>query len=325
MEQVTLGGTGLQVTRLGLGMAALGRPGYINLGHGDDLDGRRSVDALRAHAHDVLDAAHDLGVRYLDAARSYGRAEDFLAAWLADNPDAAALTTVGSKWGYTYTAGWQVDADEHEVKDHSSTTLRRQLAETRQRLGDHLDLYQVHSATLDSGILDDQEALRRLAELAAEGTAVGLTLSGPHQTATLERAMTLDVDGTTPFTCVQATWNLLEPSVGGALAAAHDAGWGVIIKEVVANGRLTPRGEDLPRLNEVADAHGTSVDAVAVAAAVAQPFVDVVLSGATTVAQLRANAAGVALDLTPAELASLEELAEAPDDYWPHRSDLAWT
>ena len=45
----------------------------------------------------------------------------------------------------------------------------------------------------------------------------------------------LEVGG---FDCVQATWNVLEPSAGPALAAAHDAGLGVIIKEAVANGRL---------------------------------------------------------------------------------------
>jgi hypothetical protein len=34
------------VRRLGLGLAALGRPGYLNLGHGADLGTDRSVEAL---------------------------------------------------------------------------------------------------------------------------------------------------------------------------------------------------------------------------------------------------------------------------------------
>ena len=67
---------------IGLGLAALGRPGYINLGHGDDLGADRSPEAMERGAHAVLDAALSLGVRYLDAARSYGRAEDFLGSWL---------------------------------------------------------------------------------------------------------------------------------------------------------------------------------------------------------------------------------------------------
>ena len=325
MDQRSLGSTGLEVTRVGLGMAALGRPGYINLGHGEDLVGRRSIHGLQEHAHQVLDTARDLGVRYLDAARSYGRAEDFLAAWLDARPAAADETTVGSKWGYTYTAGWEVDAEEHEVKDHSLATLERQLGETRRRIGDHLDLYQVHSATLESGILDDDEVLAGLIELGETGTVVGLTLSGPDQPATLEQALAVEVDGVNPFRCVQATWNLLEPSVGAALASAHDVGWGVIVKEAVANGRLTPRGDGLPAVAAAAARHGVTVDAMAIAAALAQPFVDVVLSGATTREQLRSNLCALDVELTDEDRGALAKLSEAPRTYWSRRSELAWT
>ncbi|MFW6021391.1 MAG: aldo/keto reductase, partial [Guyparkeria sp.] len=108
--------------RIGLGLAALGRPGYINLGHGQDMPDGRDVEAMRAHCHAMLDAAWQLGVRYVDAARSYGRAEDFLGDWLAGRPE-GKRPTVGSKWGYTYTAGWRVEADVHEVKEHSREVL----------------------------------------------------------------------------------------------------------------------------------------------------------------------------------------------------------
>ncbi|MEC9482583.1 MAG: aldo/keto reductase, partial [Halomonas sp.] len=104
--------------RIGLGLAALGRPGYINLGHGADMPDGRDVEAMRAHSHTMLDAAWRRGLRYVDAARSYGRAEVFLGDWLAGRP-ADERPTVGSKWGYTYTAGWQVDAEVHEAKEHS--------------------------------------------------------------------------------------------------------------------------------------------------------------------------------------------------------------
>src|SRR5512132_737014 len=133
-----MGRTGLPVTRLGLGLAALGRPGYINLGHGDDLGARKDVAALEREAHAVLDAAYDGGIRYFDAARSYGKAEAFLASWLERRALPPGAVTVGSKWGYTYTAGWRVDAEHHEVKDLSVTTLKRQLAESRALLGSHL-------------------------------------------------------------------------------------------------------------------------------------------------------------------------------------------
>src|ERR1700722_11556347 len=114
---VRLGDTELSVSRIGLGLAALGRPGYITLGHGADLGGETGVEAMRAHAHAVLDAAFDAGVRYFDAARSYGLAEEFLGSWLAARGLGRADLTVGSKWGYTYTAGWRIDAEVNEVKD----------------------------------------------------------------------------------------------------------------------------------------------------------------------------------------------------------------
>ena len=66
----TLGGTGLQISPIGLGLAALGRPGYINLGHATDLAGHTDVESLEATTHAVLDAAYAGGVRYVDAARS---------------------------------------------------------------------------------------------------------------------------------------------------------------------------------------------------------------------------------------------------------------
>lgn len=327
MELRHLGATGLQVSRMGLGLAALGRPAYINLGHADDLDRDYAVDAMRRRTARVLDAAWAAGVRYVDAARSYGRAEEFLASWLRGR-GVDQQPVVGSKWGYEYTGGWRLDANEHEVKEHSLDMFTRQLAESRALLDGDLALYQVHSATLDSGVLDDDRLLDALAGLRATGTAVGLTLSGAGQAGTLERALGIERDGVRLFMTVQATWNLLEPSPGDMLAAAHDAGLGVIVKEGVANGRLTPRTTDA-RIREVmrpvAANAGVTIDAVALAAVLAQPWADVVLSGAATVDHLHANIAALAVDLTPDDRAALSALAEGPADYWTRRSDLAWS
>jgi aryl-alcohol dehydrogenase-like predicted oxidoreductase len=83
MDTRQLGRDGPALTRLGLGLAALGRPAYITVGHGEDFPGGRAPDEMERHAHGVLDAAYAAGIRYLDAARSYGRAEAFLRSWLA--------------------------------------------------------------------------------------------------------------------------------------------------------------------------------------------------------------------------------------------------
>lgn len=307
----------LGAPRLGLGLAALGRPGYINLGHGEDLE-NRTVDAMRAHAWSVLDAAWAAGVRYFDAARSYGRAEEFLGGWLAERGHTA---TVGSKWGYTYVAGWRTDAGTHEVKSHDLGTLERQWPETLSSLGRTPDLYLIHSATLETGVLEDERVLARLAELTASGVRVGLSTSGPGQADTLRRALAIRMDGVNPLSAVQATWNPLEPSAGAALAEAHAAGWAVVVKEAVANGRLTERAQVPPALADFCRNLNATPDAVALAAALAQPWADVVLSGATTVGQLQSNLR--ALTLT-GDFSALPGLAESPENYWRARSELTW-
>jgi aryl-alcohol dehydrogenase-like predicted oxidoreductase len=314
----TLGATGLPVSPLGLGLAALGRPGYINLGHAGDV-GDTDVEAMERHAHEVLDAAYEGGVRYFDAARSYGRAEAFLASWLGRRGLSRSDVTVGSKWGYTYTADWRIDVDEHEVKDLSVSTLRRQLGETRALIGEHLALYQIHSATIESGILDDAAVREELARLREDGVRVGLTATGPRQAATIERA--LEVGG---FDAVQATWNVHERSATAALAAAPEAGLGVIVKEALANGRLTARGDADGRLTAAARQRGTTPDALALAAVLAQPWVDVVLSGVATVDTLRSNLAALDVPWDAQAEEALAPLAEPADEYWERRSELAW-
>jgi aryl-alcohol dehydrogenase-like predicted oxidoreductase len=330
MELRNLGTTDLKVSRLGLGLAALGRPGYINLGHADDLRHDYDVATMEARAHAVLDAAWQVGVRYFDAARSYGRGEAFLGTWLTCRQIPPDQVVAGSKWGYTYTAGWRVGAEKHEVKDHSLPVLVRQFAESRALLGEHLDLYQIHSATLESGVLDNREVVEELARLRGSGLKVGLTLSGPAQAETLRRALDVRVGGERVFDCVQATWNLLEPSAGPALREAHEAGLGVIIKEALANGRLTPRNDDpdfAPQrrvLEGVAGRLGTTLDALALAAMLAQPWVDVVLSGAATEEQLRSNAAALAVRWDEPAAERLAPLREEPREYWERRGRLRW-
>jgi aryl-alcohol dehydrogenase-like predicted oxidoreductase len=330
MELRPLGKTGLTVTRIGLGLAALGRPGYMTLGHANDLGHRYEPAAMQAHAHTVLDAAYAAGIRYFDVARSYGEGERFLASWLAARDLAPGRVTVGSKWGYTYTAGWQVEAEKHEIKEHSLAVLRRQIGESRGILGSHLALYHIHSATLDSGVLDNAEVLHELARLRSQGLCIGLSTTGLRQGDTLRRAMEIVLDGLPLFNCVQATWNVLEPSAAPALAEARAAGLGVIVKEALANGRLTPRNPDPAFaakrrvLDETAERLRTTLDALSLAAVLAQPWADVVLSGAATVEQARSNVAALDVRWDDRAAADLASLVQEPEEYWKARAGLRW-
>ncbi|MHA6619400.1 aldo/keto reductase [Pseudonocardia sp. DLS-67] len=311
--------------RLGIGLAAVARPAYINSGRAADLGAHRSVADLRARTEAVLDAAYAAGIRYIDVARSYGRAEEFLAGWLAHHPEADDVE-IGSKWGYRYVGDWRLDAPVHEVKDHSLAAFTEQLAETAALLGPRLAVYHVHSATLDTGVLDDAALHRALAGLRDHGVRVGLSTSGPAQADAVRRALGIRIGGAPLFTSVQSTWNVLEPSVAPALAEAADAGARVIVKEAVANGRLTPGAPDAPPgAATLAEELGIPLDQLAVAAALAQPWAWCVLSGGVDPAQVASNAAAATLSLPADALAELDTYAEKPGDYWSARSARGWS
>ncbi|MBK7973229.1 MAG: aldo/keto reductase [Deltaproteobacteria bacterium] len=302
----------------------------MNLGHGRELGEDTSVAAMERRAHGVLDAAWSAGIRYLDVARSYGRGEEFVASWIAARGIAPDAVVVGSKWGYTYTADWKVEAPSHEVKDHGLATFERQWRESRGVLGEHLDLYQIHSATLETGVLTDARVLRALAARRAEGVAIGLSVTGANQGDVIRSALAVEVDGLPLFQSVQASWNLLETSAGQALAEAHSAGLGVIVKEGMANGRLATRDADpaFAAQDALLDRWGARLgcprDALALAAVLAQPWVDVVLSGAASAEQLGSNLRALDVEWSEEASAELAALAEAPARYWSTRAALPW-
>ena len=333
MNTKQLGNSHLSVTPMGLGLAALGRPGYINLGHGDDLNYNHDVTAMEAQAHRVLDSAWDAGIRYFDAARSYGKAEDFLHSWIAKRGITEKECTISSKWGYTYAAEWQVNlpkGQKHEIKEHSLPVLQRQILESRALLGGHLDLYQIHSTTLDSGVLANEAVLLELARLRDTGLSIGFSVSGTQQADTIRRALEIEFDGVLLFSAVQATWNLLEQSVTSALREAHEAGIGVIVKEGLANGRLTSRNDSpefqqkMALLQAQAETQNITVDSMALAAVINQPFVDVVLSGAACVEHLKSNLQALKIKWNDSLAEMLDALVEPADSYWHIRSQLAW-
>jgi aryl-alcohol dehydrogenase-like predicted oxidoreductase len=104
----------------------------------------------------------------------------------------------------------------------------------------------------------------------------------------------------------------------------------VIVKEALANGRLTGRNSEtgfahkLTILNGEAQRLSTTIDAVALAAVISQPWVDVVLSGAATIEHLQSNLKAVDVIWDEKADSRLNELAEPPAVYWKTRSDLRW-
>ncbi|MEU8125093.1 aldo/keto reductase [Spirillospora sp. NPDC049024] len=309
------------IRRLGIGLAALGRPAYINVGSAGELPPGRSVEAMREATWSVLDAAYAAGIRWVDAARSYGRAEEFLGGWLEAR--APAGVRVSSKWGYAYVGDWKTDAEVHEVKEHSLDRFQAQYEETRSLLDGHLSVYQVHSLTEESPLFQDVPLQAALAQLTAEGVRVGFSTSGPRQSDTIRRAMELEVSGQRLFSTVQSTWNLLETSAEDALREAHGAGLHVLLKEVLANGRLAVRAP--AEVRDLAAKYEVGPDAVAMAAALGRPWAGTVLIGAVSPTQLRANLAVTDVRLGEGDLEELAGLSVPPERYWAERSALSWT
>lgn len=324
-----LGNTGHKVSRIGLGMAALGRPGYINLGHRDDLGGDYHIASMEKHSHLVLDTAWANGIRYFDAARSYGKGEEFLGKWIQKQNINKEEITVGSKWGYAYTANWKIEAEKHEIKEHSESMFKNQYEESIANLGNYLKVYQIHSATEESGVLDNQNVLAALWDKKKKGLAIGLSLSGERQVYTLEKALNISFDGLPLFDTVQVTWNILENSTTELLKEAKKLGLGIIVKEAMANGRLSDRNQEADFsdkktiLAEMAGLLDSTMDALAIAAVLHQDWADVVLSGAANAAHLISNLNALKLDISDME-EELKQFRETPSHYWKKRSALAW-
>ena len=106
-----------------------------------------------------------------------------------------------------------MDAPVQEVKDLS---VGRSAASwpRRERSRRPPRLYQIHSATIESGVLDDAELIAELRALRDAGVAIGLSVTGPRQADTIDRALELGL-----FDTVQATWNLQSGPRAGAWSA----------------------------------------------------------------------------------------------------------
>mmetsp|Transcript_2629 Transcript_2629/g.4759 ORF Transcript_2629/g.4759 Transcript_2629/m.4759 type:complete len:359 (-) Transcript_2629:45-1121(-) len=297
--------------RIGLGMAALGRPGYINLQRDTHISSR-TVDGMQRQANIVMDELFrqccDLNINnqegnddekyipWLDCARSYGLSEKFVGDYLRTNDIRPEDVYVSSKWGYTYVADWKVELGEgepHEIKDHSLENFRKQVEETKENIGPYLNLYQVHSATFDSGILINTQVHEALHRCRVEnGWKIGLSVSGPNQDEIIREALKIHVSNSDEqqspqrlFDSVQCTYNILEQRPAQALLDAHEAGTDIIIKEGLANGRALRH----PKLLELSQALDCPPDQLALGAILAQPFKSRMLSGAVTADQLRSN------------------------------------
>jgi len=314
-------------TNIGLGLAALGRPEYINLKTDNITD--KSKQAFKENAFSVLSEAYKLGIRYFDTAPSYGKGEAFLDEW--NNISGHSDVILGTKWGYTYMANWQLEfSDKHEVKEHSLNKLKEQW-EVSKKMLPNLKYYQVHSATFESGILENEAVLSFLYKIKKQtGLQIGITTSGENQKDVIATALKIHVNGEDLFDCFQVTYNVFEQSAFSILKFAIAKGKKVIIKEALANGRIFKSDkfqnylEAYSILNQLSKKHEVGVDAIALRFVIDTLQPTYVLSGAANSNQLKENLKAFNFELSNEDVNELKLLRKSSLDYWLERSSLSW-
>jgi aryl-alcohol dehydrogenase-like predicted oxidoreductase len=311
---------------LGLGTAALGRPQYINVRQ-NDAD-NSDLEEFRKQSFQVLEEAYNSGIRYFDTAPGYGLAEELVFHWLKTKED--TTIEIGTKWGYTYTANFDANATVHEVKEHSLAKLNEQWNYSKQLLP-YLKVYQIHSATLETGVLENEAVLKQLAFLKKKhNIQIGLTTSGTNQVEVLNKALDVFVDGKQLFDIFQVTYNFLEQSLLKIVEKLHQENKKIIIKEALANGRVFSN-KNYPHyqkmyasLKNLSKKYNVGTDAIALKYCAQTIPKSTVLSGASNTNQLKENLKLNSFSLSNDDINLLNSFKTDAEHYWSERKKLAW-
>lgn len=311
---------------IGLGTAAIGRPQYINIKKEDsEIFNKTKFKQQGIH---VLETAYNKGIRYFDTAPGYGMAQEILLEWLNTKKDKSI--EVATKWGYSYVANFDPNAIIHEVKDHSLQKLLSQWEKSKE-LMPNLTTYQIHSATFETGVLDNEEVLYKLAELKDHfQLKIGITTSGSNQVEILKKSLDITVNGTQLFDAFQVTYNMLDQSLLNIAEEMNANGKRIIIKEALANGRIF-RNKNYANYNPLyntlealATKYKVGVDAIALRFCIdtVNPFM--VLSGASAAFQISENLKANQFEIEKQDIDLLKSFKVAPNDYWNERKKLSW-
>ena len=319
--------TNIKNSKLGFGTAAIGRPLYINIKK-EKAASDISKDIFISSGIKMLDAAYDKGIRYFDTAPGYGIAEQMLIDWVAEKVD--DTVEVATKWGYTYIADFDPNAVQHEVKEHSIIKLDEQWSKSKNLLP-RLKTYQIHSATIETGVLHNERILHRLAELQDEyKLLIGITTTGKNQLEVLKKALDVEVDGKEIFDAFQVTYNIFDQSLTSIVKDVALRKKRLIIKEALANGRIFPNikyphySKAYQHLNQLSQKYNVGVDAIGLRFCMDSIPVFKVLSGAANQDHLSGNMKVVDFTLDDEDINLLKELSIEPSEYWNERKQLVW-
>jgi len=316
----------MQSSTISLGTAAIGRPHYINIR--TEVAPRFDLPIFKKRGIATLEDAYQRGIRYFDTAPGYGIAEQILIEWI--KATSHQDIEIATKWGYTYTANFNPDATQHEVKEHSLSKLNEQWQSSKALLP-FLSTYQIHSATLETGVLENEDVLNRLYELKqTRQLLIGISTTGTNQVQVIQKALEVEVQDEPLFDTFQVTYNILDQSLERMAATLHQLNKRIIIKEALANGRFFPN-ERFPKyqglyqlLQQLSTAYQVGIDAIALRFCMDQLKPFTVLSGASQPTHLKENLQANTFTLKEEDLERLSLFQVEPAYYWSERKGLQW-
>lgn len=327
MDYRKLGNSGTAVAHLCLGTMTFG------------------AESDEATSFAIMDAYAAAGGNFIDTADVYsaGLSERIVGRWLAANPDQAGQMVVATKGRFPMGKG---PNDLGLSRKHLGQALDASLS----RLGiDQIDLYQMHAWDALTPI---EETLRFLDDAVRAGKIAYYGFSnylGWQVTKAVHVAKSLHL--TAPVT-LQPQYNLLVRDIEHEIIpACLDAGMGLMPWSPLAGGWLAgkykrdevptgatrlgenpargmeaygPRNSEertwaiIAKVQEIADAHGTTPAAVSLAWLAARPAVTSVILGARTVEQLAMNLAAADVVLTADDMEALTAISTPQQPDYPY-------
>ena len=327
MQQRSLGRQGPLVSAIGLGCMGMS-PGVYG-----PVDDTESIRTLRR--------ALDLGITFLDTAEVYGgngHNEELVGKALAGRRGEVFLAT---KFGLYRPHSQQGYAAL--IVDGRPETVRRAIDGSLRRLHvNHVDLYYQHRVDLTVPV---EETVGAMAQLVKEGKVRYLGLSEPSAD-NIRRAHAVH-----PITAVQSEFSLWSRDIqeNGVADTAEELGIALVPYSPLGRGFLSGQlrsADDLPaddfrrtlprfaaehfsrnldlvsRVRALAEAKGATPAQIALAWVLAQGKWVIPIPGTKRISRLEENAAAVEISLTPAELESLDGLANAVSG--TRYADMSW-
>jgi aryl-alcohol dehydrogenase-like predicted oxidoreductase len=326
MKYNTLGHTGLLVSELCLGT--------MTFAPGEGM--WKSVAGVEQKlADELVGLSLDAGINFVDTADVYtnGESEKVLAQAIANLGIARKDIVIATKaFGRTGPGRNDVGASRGHIMDAVEASLRRLKT-------DYIDLYQIHGA---DSVTPVEETLRALDTLVSQGKVRYIGCSNWYAWQIMKAIGISEAKNLAKLDTLQAYYSIagrdLEREIVPLL---QDQRRGLLVWSPLAGGLLSgkysrenQKPEDSRRsafdfplvdkertwrildvLRPIAQAHETSVAAVALAWILAKPFVTSVIIGAKRVDQLRQNLSAVEIQLTADEIGRLDEVSALPPEY----------